>query len=1130
MNSNKEIIEKILVVPPLAAIKSSTISAPKSASIMSAGKSTMFLTILTTTAITNKIDFKSNSDHNVKINKVVKKEKTKRKNSEKRKEKSRKAARERRSQEAKIFDEIEEILPVSAKILDHLDKASLVRIAINYLKIRSVVNPLKVPETPNDSCGGLSEDLILNTLNGFIMVLSKDGGIIYLSENVERFLGLSQIDFIGQNLYEYSHPCDHDDIKSFLEPLTNAFNASKNSNSISAAAVADRERSEKSKKNSQSDQIIGPFFLRMKCTLTNKGRNLNLKSANYKVIKCRGRMIDLESIDPVNAKSIGEHYRHYMIAIAELIQHPIMIDTPLKSDVFVSKHSPDMKFVSVDESIKELFGYDVEDLIGTSFYQYLDGNDFNQLSILFKTLFSKGQCDFEQYKFLAKHGGHRWISTQATVINEPNSNQPQSIILVHRIISNFQDEHILTSAVQTPRSVPEEKHSIEPIKFATTQILNQSIISSTSSVIRSNVIVEKNKFSSSIENKLPKLTSNVIFNENISSVPSINSKQQIKNKDVKISTTESLAQKLTVRPLESITDQFVSSTETVLAPKTADMESGFLVFTDDNKSLTVINDADDLTHLAPDAGDLCVPMLPDMDFADMNIFDEMFFNSSSYNITNQCTMTEDEFLSNLGFDDNGKLKINGLNNSDHLAMEFDNTSSNSFKEFNQENLLGLQHSTIANQSKAMRTSEVFEQQQQQQYPLDVSSNDPFLSFTNAHNNDDFLLINSPKTNKSDCSLNDSFVSHSPSNSLSSHSTSSSLQYSPKSISFDESNSSATKLCDNSLNDFENCDEELNESDEDKDLEMRAPFIPIDDDYLLNDFNYSNIDDLFDWISHKNINNSNNECKREEIKIKNSQQSGNIRLNGKKNRSSELKVSGGGGCLEALLQNDELIWNLKNKIFSSNQILNRDQCGDHHSNQMTSSSSSLSSTSMSSSSSAKIDTEIDQNLSNRIKSKNNNIYVYTTMTQSGEKKIKNLILSPEIPGNKLLLNGSKNDFQNRLTNTSPQSTSVHHFVLTKNNELIPKMAFVNQNQSVSNNDHRLDPSKQHKFPKRSINDDNDLRLPVSITDANDFQLKNQMIKENFKKSRHDSMKNFSNSVLLNLLVKGSDLSNGYELID
>lgn len=64
-------------------------------------------------------------------------------NSEKRKEKSRKAARERRSQESKIFDEIESILPVPAKTLDSLDKASLVRVAINYLKLRSVVDPFK---------------------------------------------------------------------------------------------------------------------------------------------------------------------------------------------------------------------------------------------------------------------------------------------------------------------------------------------------------------------------------------------------------------------------------------------------------------------------------------------------------------------------------------------------------------------------------------------------------------------------------------------------------------------------------------------------------------------------------------------------------------------------------------------------------------------------------------------------------------------------------------------------------------------------------------------------------------------------------------------------------------------------
>ena len=64
-------------------------------------------------------------------------------NSEKRKEKSRNAARERRSQESCIFDQIEDLIPVPQKTLEHLDKASLIRLAINYVKTRSLVDFLK---------------------------------------------------------------------------------------------------------------------------------------------------------------------------------------------------------------------------------------------------------------------------------------------------------------------------------------------------------------------------------------------------------------------------------------------------------------------------------------------------------------------------------------------------------------------------------------------------------------------------------------------------------------------------------------------------------------------------------------------------------------------------------------------------------------------------------------------------------------------------------------------------------------------------------------------------------------------------------------------------------------------------
>ena len=56
---------------------------------------------------------------------------------------------------------------------------------------------------------------------------------------------------MGQSVYEFSHPCDHDEVR---ETLT--------------GTEDDNER---------------VFFMRIKCTLTNKGRNVNLKSATYKV-------------------------------------------------------------------------------------------------------------------------------------------------------------------------------------------------------------------------------------------------------------------------------------------------------------------------------------------------------------------------------------------------------------------------------------------------------------------------------------------------------------------------------------------------------------------------------------------------------------------------------------------------------------------------------------------------------------------------------------------------------------------------------------------------------------------------------------------------------------------------------
>ena len=114
---------------------------------------------------------------------------------------------------------------------------------------------------------------------------------------------------MGHSIYDFTHPCDHDEVRDVL-----------------------------SRHVSTSDKGEMVMFLRLKCTLTSKGRNINLKSATYKVIKLSGRM--------VTGNPCPEHF---LMVIGEPIPHPSNIEVPLDSKTFLSRHTMDMKFTYCDD-------------------------------------------------------------------------------------------------------------------------------------------------------------------------------------------------------------------------------------------------------------------------------------------------------------------------------------------------------------------------------------------------------------------------------------------------------------------------------------------------------------------------------------------------------------------------------------------------------------------------------------------------------------------------------------------------------------------------------------------------------------------------------------------------------------
>ncbi|XP_007256724.3 hypoxia inducible factor 1 subunit alpha b [Astyanax mexicanus] len=357
----------------------------------------------------------------------------KRVSSERRKEKSRDAARCRRGKESEVFFELANQLPLPHNVTSHLDKASIMRLTISYLRMRKLLSSgdaEKESELESQLNG-----FYLKALEGFLMVLSEDGDMVYLSENVCKCMGLTQFDLTGHSVFDFAHPCDHEEMREMLVHRTGS-------------------------KKTKEQNTERSFFLRMKCTLTSRGRTVNIKSATWKVLHCTGHVRVQESGEGSADCSFREPPITYLVLICEPIPHPSNIEVPLDSKTFLSRHTLDMKFSYCDERITELMGHEPDDLLNRSVYEYYHALDSDNLTKTHHNLFAKGQATTGQYRMLAKKGGYVWVETQATVIYNPKNSQPQCIVCVNYVLSGIVEGDMILSLEQTvtePKAVEKEE-------------------------------------------------------------------------------------------------------------------------------------------------------------------------------------------------------------------------------------------------------------------------------------------------------------------------------------------------------------------------------------------------------------------------------------------------------------------------------------------------------------------------------------------------------------------------------------------------------------------------------------------------------------------------------------------------
>ncbi|XP_052746476.1 circadian locomoter output cycles protein kaput isoform X3 [Bicyclus anynana] len=300
-----------------------------------------------------------------------------------------------------------------------MDKSTILRTTIYFLKNHNEITARARAHDVQDDWkpAFLTNEeftyLLLEALEGFVIVFSANGRIIYVSESVASLLGHNPNDIINKNIYDLVYKDDRCNLYGLLQNPDTSVHAAKNDN-------ADNE-------------------INFQC-LMRRGTLDFRDDVSYELIQFNGYFrtdieqdenCDLTFEDPHDSRVV--YFCTAKLGTPQLIRDVSLVD-PDRNE-FVSRHSLEWKFLFLDHRAPPIIGYLPFEVLGTSGYDYYHFDDLEKVITCHEALMQKGELTSCYYRFLTKGQQWIWLQSRFYITYHQWHSKPEFVVCTHRVVS-----------------------------------------------------------------------------------------------------------------------------------------------------------------------------------------------------------------------------------------------------------------------------------------------------------------------------------------------------------------------------------------------------------------------------------------------------------------------------------------------------------------------------------------------------------------------------------------------------------------------------------------------------------------------------------------------------------------------